>query len=204
VVVLEFSIHDLTALEVREAVNHGCTHFSFAFDYRLDEVHEVPFVGVVELDDHAHVDQIHHDLLFVLPQSLHHIELLLPALHIELLHLLSIELHASYFSLQSEKQFFEVSLNLGEGVVRLLFYLDEDVSSVAVSVDKVIFHQHLEKSGRAKSCDDFAQGVWLLLIVSHWVASDESFNQNRFHSRIFERQGKVDFRIILEHLVKFV
>ncbi len=139
-VVLEFSIHDLTALEVREAVDHGCTHLSFAFDYRLDEVHEVPFVGVVELDDHAHVDQIHHDLLFVLPQSLHHIELLLPALHIELLHLLSIELHASYFSLQSEKQFFEVSLNLGEGVVRLLFYLDEDVSSVAVSVDKVIFH----------------------------------------------------------------
>lgn len=70
-VVLETSLDELLAFKVGEPVDHVSTDFSAPLDDRLQEINEVPLVGIIQFDDHAYVDEVHSDLLFVLSDHFH-------------------------------------------------------------------------------------------------------------------------------------
>ena len=85
VVALEGSFNNLFPLEVAEFEYHLSTDLSFSFYYWFYEIDKISFIGLVELDYHTHINQIHCYFLFVLSEQFHHIELLLSTFQVEVL-----------------------------------------------------------------------------------------------------------------------
>ena len=176
VVVKESTLHHLLAFEVRQLVDHLGTHLSSALDNRFNEVDKVLLIDFVEFNNHASIDDIDRYLFLILPDHLHDVQLLGATLNIQHLESLSVEVHAFNGCFKVEESLFDVRGDLTEHRVGLLLYLDEDVASVAVSVDEVILHQHLEKCNRTQSSDHFVQDMSIFLVVSHGHSFDESLN----------------------------
>ena len=97
------------------------------------------------MNHHPSINQIDSNFLPVLPDHLHDVEFLLSALNIQLLESFSVDVHAFDFCLNFEEELAEETSDLTQHAVRLFFDLDKDIAAMAVSVDEVVLHQHLEK-----------------------------------------------------------
>jgi len=75
---------------------------------------------------------------------------------------------------------------------------------MAVSMDEVMFHQHLEEAGRPQTCDNSVQGMPILLIVHNRKPLHKGLNQNGVACEFVEGLWEVDKLVAMEVLVEDV
>lgn len=56
--------------------------------------------------------------------------------------------------------------------------LDQDVTAVAISMDEVVLHQHLEESSGAETSNHRIQRMHVLLEISHWHSLHKTLHQD--------------------------
>jgi hypothetical protein len=75
---------------------------------------------------------------------------------------------------------------------------------MAIRMNEVVLHQHLEEGSRSQPSDCLAKGVILLLIVCHRHAFYESLYQHGVHRVLLEGQWEVHVLVVFEHFVEFI
>lgn len=83
-VLAELALYDFVALEVGQSENHVGTGIAVTFDYRFDEVNKVISIFFVELDHHAHINDVDLNLISASPQQVSDPLLFVPAGRVEL------------------------------------------------------------------------------------------------------------------------
>ena len=203
-VVYELALYDFVAFEVGEFEDHVGASFAVALDDGLDEVHKVGSILLVQLDHHTHVDHVYLHLLRASPQQIPDPLLLLPTRRVQLLQSGALQEVQAELFLKLLELFADVLLDLAEEAEGLLADFHQDVATVAVSVNKVILHEHLEESGSAQPSDHCVQWMSILLEVGHGHSLNEGLDEDRIPGHLLESLRETDLLVADKVLVENV
>lgn len=92
--------------------------------------------------------------------------------------------------------------DLAEETGGLLGDFDQDISTVAISMDKVVLHQHLKESSCAETSYHRIERMYVLLEVSHWHSFHKTFHKNRVSGLLLEGYREIHVFIIDEMFVE--
>lgn len=69
-----------------------------------------------------------------------------------------------------------VFFDLTEEAEGLLSDLDQNITTMAVGMDEVVFHEHFEEGSSSKTSNNCIKGMSVLFEVSHWYSLHKSLN----------------------------
>jgi hypothetical protein len=73
---------------------------------------------------------------------------------------------------------------------------------MAVSMNEIILHQHLEEARSSQTSNNSIQRMSILLKVGYWNSFNKSLNQNSVTGQFFEGLREVDKFIVIEVLIE--
>ena len=149
VIIIKFSIFwYLFTLKIGKTKNHLSTVISSAFNHWLYEFWKVLFVLLIKFNDHTCVNKVYFDLLLFGSDQFSHLKFFFAILKINLLYSLFCQSLSFDSVLSNIPNIFKKIPDFCEKVIRLLWCRNDNVTSMTVSMNKIIFDKHFKKNLR--------------------------------------------------------
>ena len=145
-VFLKLALDDFFAIEVRQIVNHRGAGLTVALHDWFEEIGKVESIVFIKFDDHTDIYDVELDFISASASQISESSFLGAAGLIEGLQGLVLEEKLHDPLLYGIVFLFEVSFDFTEKWSRVFSDFDQNITTVTVSMDKIVFHQHFEES----------------------------------------------------------